>query len=107
MGNLLGGGSNNGNTMQIGGGGSGGYGQNSGNYGKGPELQCCDPVVDPISLLTTFAGIAGLALFLRQAVIDNNIMGGKSFHTFDFLLQGMMLQFFFHVQNFFKLIDYG
>ena len=99
MGNLLGGGSNNGNTMQIGGGGSGGYGQNSGNYGKGPELQCCDPVVDPISLLTTLAGIAGLALFLRQAVIDNNINGGKSFHTFDFLLQGT-LQFFFHAQNF-------
>ena len=80
MGNLLGGllgGMGGGNS-----GGSSGYGQNSGNYGKGPELQCCDPVVDPISLLTTLAGIAGLALFLRQAVIDNNIMGGRSFQTF-------------------------
>ena len=89
MGNLLGGGSNNGNTMQIGGGG--GYGgQNSGNYGKGPELQCCDPVVDPISLLTTIAGIAGLSFFLRQAVIDIMLTGRRRAlqHRFNFLSQG-------------------
>jgi hypothetical protein len=48
-----------------------------GNYGIGTELQCCDPVVDPISLLTTIGAIAALALFLRQAVIDNTIMGRK------------------------------
>ena len=75
MGNLLGGllgGMGGGNS-----GGSSGYGQNSGNYGKGPELQCCEPVVDPISLLTTIGGIAALSLFLRQAVIDFMIKGGK------------------------------
>ena len=87
MGNILGGGGN-----------SGGL---SGSFsGFGGQSQCCDAVVDPITLLTVIGAIAGLALFLRQAVIDNNINGGKSFHTFDFLLQGMMLQFFFHVQNF-------
>ena len=53
-----------------------GYGGSSGNYGKGPELQCCEPVVDPISLLTTIGGIAALSLFLRQAVIDAMVMMG-------------------------------
>ena len=75
MGNLLGGllgGMGGGNS-----GGSSGYGQNSGNYGKGPELQCCEPVVDPISLLSTIGGIAALSLFLRQAVIDFMIKMGK------------------------------
>ena len=87
MGNLLGslGGLGGGNS-----GGSSGYGQNSGNYGKGPELQCCDPVVDPISLLTTLAGIAGLSLFLRQAVIDIMLTGRRRAlqHRFNFLSQG-------------------
>ena len=97
MGNILGGGGSGGNSGVL-----------SGSFsGFGGQSQCCDAVVDPITLLTVIGAIAGLALFLRQAVIDNNINGGKSFHTFDFLLQGMMLQFFFHVQNFFKLIDYG
>ena len=36
-------------------------------------LQCCDPVVDPISLLAALGAIAGLSLFLRQAVINNNV----------------------------------
>ena len=53
-----------------------GHGASSGNYGKGPELQCCEPVVDPISLLTTIGGIAALSLFLRQAVIDAMVMMG-------------------------------
>ncbi len=46
-------------------------------YGYGPELQCCDAVVDPLSLLGTIGAITALSLFLRQAVIDNNITGGK------------------------------
>ena len=50
MGNLLG--SNTSNNI--------GYGYPSG-YGS----QCCDPVVDPISLLTVIGAIAGLSLFLR------------------------------------------
>ena len=67
-----------------------GYGGSSGNYGKGPELQCCDPVVDPISLLTTIAGIAGLSFFLRQAVIDIMLTGRRRAlqHRFNFLTQG-------------------
>ena len=64
MGNILGGGSSN----------SGG-GNGLGGYGFGPDLQCCDAVVDPISLLTTIGAIAAASVFLRQAVIDNNVMG--------------------------------
>ena len=63
MGNILGGSSNN-----FGG------GQPGGGYGYGPELQCCDPVVDPISLITTIGAIGAVSLFLRQAVIDNMVM---------------------------------
>ena len=77
MGNLLGGGNNNGGSNQLrlvnGGGSSGSYG-NSGNYGLGPELQCCDPVVDMVSLLSAIGAIAAVSLFLRQGVIDNMIM---------------------------------
>lgn len=64
MGNILGGGSSN----------SGG-GNGLGGYGFGPDLQCCDAVVDPISLLTTIGAIAAASVFLRQAVIDNMVMG--------------------------------
>ena len=46
MGNILGGGS---------GGGSGGLMQaGSGSFGFGSQTQCCDPVVDPITLLGHF-----------------------------------------------------
>ena len=62
MGNILGsGGSSNGNGL--------------GGIGFGPDLQCCDEVVDPISLLTTIGAIAAASVFLRQAVIDNMVMG--------------------------------
>ena len=70
MGNLLGGS----------GGGSGGLG----GYGS----QCCDPVVDPITLVATIGAIAALSLFLRQAVIDFMITGGKKKRSFDFLIEG-------------------
>ena len=50
-------------------------GSSGGGYGS--QLQCCDAVVDPLSLLTAIGAIAALSLFLRQAVIDNNIMGGR------------------------------
>ena len=47
-------------------------------YGYSQQVSgCCDSVVDPISLLTVIGGIAGLSLWLRQAVIDFNIMGGR------------------------------
>ena len=60
---LLQGGGGGGNNLMLQQNG-GGYG-NSGNYGLGPELQCCDEVVDPLSLLATIGGIAALSLFLR------------------------------------------
>ena len=53
-------------------------GNSNGNgYGLGPELQCCDAVVDPISLLTTIGAITAVSLFLRQAVIDNMVMARR------------------------------
>ena len=54
MGNILGG---------LGGGGN----TNQGNgFGFGSESQCCDPVVDPISLITTIGAIGAISAFLRQ-----------------------------------------
>ena len=64
MGNILGGGNNNG-------GNNGGLGS-FGSFGF-EEQQCCNPVVDPISLLTTIGAIAAVSAFLRQAVIDNMV----------------------------------
>lgn len=83
MGNLLGGSSSN-----------GGLGQAT-NYGYGPELQCCDAVVDPVSLFSTIGAITAISLFLRQAVIDNNIMGRRRkrsvIEAFDFVFkQGIL-----------------
>lgn len=65
MGNLLGG-LTSGNTGISGGG-----------YGLADTLQCCDAVVDPISLLVTIGGIGAVSLFLRQAVIDFMVMARK------------------------------
>ena len=87
MGNLLGGSSSN-----------GGLGQAT-NYGYGPELQCCDAVVDPVSLFSTIGAITAISLFLRQAVIDNNVMGnGKRkkrsvIEAFDFVFKQGTLSF--------------
>ena len=64
MGNSLGG---------LLGGNSGNQQGNSLSYGS--ESQCCDGVVDPISLFSTIGALAAASLFLRQAVIDNMIMG--------------------------------
>ena len=64
MGNSLGG---------LLGGSSGNQQGNSLSYGS--ESQCCDGVVDPISLFSTIGALAAASLFLRQAVIDNMIMG--------------------------------
>ena len=44
-------------------------------YGYGPELQCCDAVVDPLSLFGAIGAITAVSLFLRQQVIDNMVMG--------------------------------
>ena len=53
-------------------------GGNSG-FSFGSDSQCCDAVVDPISLLTAIGSIAAVSWFLRQAVIDNKVKGGRSF----------------------------
>ena len=64
MGNILGGGDS----------GSGGA---LGSFGGQDASGCCDPKVDLISLLVSIGAIAAISVFLRQAVIDNNIMGRK------------------------------
>ena len=70
-------------------------GGNSGNQqgnslGYGPELQCCDAVVDPLTLLSTIGAIAAASYVLRQGVIDYEIMGKRkrrSFESFHSLFQ--------------------
>jgi len=42
----------------------------------GAELQCCQGVVDPLTLLAVIGGIAGITYILRQTVI-NKITGRK------------------------------
>ena len=37
-------------------------------------LQCCDGVVDPLTLLAVLGSIIGLTVWLRQAIIDNVMM---------------------------------
>ena len=80
-----------------------GYSQQS--YGYGPEIQCCDAVVDPISLLTTIGAITAISLFLRQAVIDNNVMGagrkkrGLSKELSSVVKKGNSLQSFYTLTN--------
>ena len=56
--------------------------QNQGSYGAPGQLEslhssCCDPTVDLISVIVTIGAIAAISAFLRQAVIDNNVMGAK------------------------------
>ena len=65
MGNSLGGNS-------LGGGMSGSF---AGGYG-GSQTQCCDGVVDPLTLLAVLGAIIGLTFFLRQAIIDK-VVGRK------------------------------
>lgn len=54
-----------------------GAGSAGNDLGYGQELQCCEAVVDPVSLLATIGTIAATSLFLRQAVIDFMVMGGR------------------------------
>ena len=53
-------------------------------YGYGDDLQCCDGVVDPISLLTAIGAIVAVSLFLRQAVIDFDIKAARRRWSLDF-----------------------
>ena len=46
-------------------------------YGYDYGGSCCERKVDAITLLTVIGAIAGLSLFLRQAVIDNMIQAGR------------------------------
>lgn len=50
---------------------------------------CCEPKVDAISVLVAIGAIAAVSAFLRQAVIDNNVMGaGKRKKRSEFILKG-------------------
>ena len=61
-------------------------------YGYSQQVSgCCDSVVDPISLLTVIGGIAGLSLWLRQAVIDFMITGGKKKRSLNWVLEGKVM----------------
>ena len=76
----------------LGGGGSGGSGGLAGSFSGLGGQQCRDPVVDPITLVTVIGAIAGLSLWLRQAVIDFMITGGKrKKRSFNWVLEGIVL----------------
>ena len=68
-----------GNSLDSLGGGGNSGGSSGAMYGYGPEEQCCDAVVDIVSLLAAIGAIGAVSLFLRQAVIDNMIKGRKLF----------------------------
>lgn len=51
---------------------------------------CCEPKVDAISVLVAIGAIAAISAFLRQAVIDNNIMAGRKKRS-EFILKGNQL----------------
>ena len=56
--------------------------------------ECCERKVDVITLVTVIGAIAALSLFLRQAVIDNMITGGKkkrSLNFIDYIFLGMFV----------------
>ena len=80
-----------GNILGSLGGGSGGSGGLAGSFSGLGGQQCCDPVVDPITLVTVIGAIAGLSLWLRQAVIDFMITGGKKKRSLDWALEGIVL----------------
>ena len=56
--------------------GLGGGSGNSGSSGYNSVLECCDGVVDPLTLLAVLGAIIGLTFFLRQAIIDK-VVGRK------------------------------
>ena len=56
--------------------GLGGGSGNSGSSGYNSVLECCDGVVDPLTLLAVLGAIIGLTVFLRQAIIDK-VVGRK------------------------------
>ena len=43
----------------------------------GASQGCCEPKVSLITLITAIGTITAASVFLRQAVIDNNIKAGK------------------------------
>ena len=40
-------------------------------------LQCCDGVVDPLTLIAVLGSIVGVTVFLRQAIIDKVSVGRR------------------------------
>ena len=61
---------------------------NYGYPGYPESSSCCDPTVDIMSVLVAIGTIAAVAVFLRQAVIDNNVMGAGRRKKRGFLQQG-------------------
>ena len=59
-----------------------------GSFSTGGEYGCCERKVDVITLLSVLGVITGISVFLRQAVIDNGITGGKKKRSFDFFIKG-------------------
>ena len=56
-------------------------GLGSGSFSSGSSynsvLQCCDGVVDPLTLLAVLGSIVGVTVFLRQAIIDKVSVGRR------------------------------
>ena len=59
----------------------------AGSLAYGGFGECCEKKVDLVTLGVVLVTIAGIAVFLRQAVIDNNIMAatGRKKRLFDFI----------------------
>ena len=69
----------------------------AGSLAYGGFGECCEKKVDIITLGVVLVAIAGIAVFLRQAVIDNNVMGAgkrrkRETNLIENFLKGMKLQ---------------
>ena len=62
---------------------------------------CCEPRVDVITLVTAIGTIAAASVFLRQAVIDNNIMMARRKRASHTLINSLLIG-----NLFFKLLLY-
>ena len=52
---------------------------------------CCEPRVDVITLVTAIGTIAAASVFLRQAVIDNNIMMARRRRSSNTYINSLLL----------------
>ena len=54
-----------------------GFGGSSSSSSYNSILQCCNGVVDPLTLIAVLGSIVGLTVFLRQAIIDKIPVGRR------------------------------